>query len=137
MTREIDANVEAAANIVNSVISLLRIDRDAVLAEAAKQHDADEKKGRRVGALVFHTFDGEAFMQSPYMRNHGRIMRLKAAIAYAFIRTITNNHAPDVAQKMLFETNHGISGSGWLADYIGDMLRSHERKANRRPVDAD
>jgi hypothetical protein len=67
MTREIDANVEAAAVIVNSVISLLRIDRDAVLAEAAKQHDADEKKGRRVGAFVLHAFvdDGEAFRRAP------------------------------------------------------------------------
>jgi hypothetical protein len=62
----------------------------------------------------------------------GRIMRLKAAIAYAFIRTVKNNHAPDVAQRMLFETNHGISGSGWLADYIDDMLRSHVRKAKRQ-----
>jgi hypothetical protein len=132
MSRKIDADVESAALIVNSVISLLRVDRDAVLAEATKQHEDEEKKGRRFGPFVLHTFDGEAFMQSPYMRNHGRMMRLKAAIAYAFIRTITNNHAPDVAQKMLFETNHGISGSGWLADYIGDMLRGHERKMTKK-----
>jgi hypothetical protein len=120
--------IEAAANIVNSVISLLRVDRAAVLAEAAKQHEDEAKRGKQFGAFVLHTFDGEAFMKGPYMRNHGRIMRLKAAIAYAFIRTITNDHAPDVAKRMLFETNHGIAGSGWLADYIGGMLRSKVKK---------
>jgi hypothetical protein len=125
VSRKIDANIESAAVIINSVISLLRVDRDAALAEAAKQHKADEK--RTVGGLVFcERLDAEDFELDPAMRNWNQVMRLKAALAYAFIRTVTNNHAPDVAEKMLFKTNHGISGSGWLLDYIGDMLRSQK-----------
>jgi hypothetical protein len=127
VSRKIDANIEAASYIVNDVINSLRVDRDAVLAEMAKQHD-DKREHQTSGGLVFCRFDRETFMQSPYMRHYGRIMRLKAALAYSFIRTVTNNHAPDVAEKMLFGTNHGIAGSGWLLDYIGDMIRRAKRK---------
>jgi hypothetical protein len=45
-------------------------------------------------------------------------MTIKAAVAYTFVRNITNNHSREAAARLLFRQHRDAPGSGYLDQYL-------------------
>jgi hypothetical protein len=48
-------------------------------------------------------------------------MEAKSLIVQVLTRTITNNHSPDNAARVLFREHPTGTGSGWLPDYLDGL----------------
>ena len=127
---EAKREIEIAGVVINDLITLLGVDGNAALAEAARQYaeeHADDPPGKFGLKIIDLSEEGFAkVQQTPSWRWHNAVMRAKAAIAYAFIRSICNEHSDKDAARLLFSQQPG-PGSGWLVDYIGDLIPRTEK----------
>lgn len=54
--------------------------------------------------------------------DYGAKTEAKALMVQILVRSITNNHSPEDAAKILFRDHYGYStGSGWLPDYLDGL----------------
>ncbi len=60
------------------------------------------------------------------VRHFHEISVLEARAAYRFIRRITNNNSADDAANLLFRQHHGVSGSGYLEEYLNRLPHKTE-----------
>jgi hypothetical protein len=127
-TDEDVSNVEAWAEVIEDLLYLVPGDlRAEVLALAVKNEETARKERETSGRFKLVPFADLA--QSPGLQHWDVIMRLKSLLVQVFVRNITNNHSKKDAADILFvEHRHG-TGSGWLPDYIGDLMPMiHETK---------
>jgi hypothetical protein len=129
-TDEDISNVEAWAEVIEDLLHSVPPQlRTEVLALVATKEEADRKEREKHNGLKFITWeDLEALGTSPAARHWNAIMRLKSLVVQVFVRDITNDHSKKDAADILFvEHRHG-TGSGWLPDYIGDLMPMIHRR---------
>jgi hypothetical protein len=128
MTEDIEAGI--AAEAIQSLLWLVRLETGiAALAKATEALEAKRKEVEKHGLLIPIDISDESWMQSFGHRHWNAIMRFKAAVAYTFIRKITNNHHPKDAMRLLFGGyDYDVPGSGNLLDYIGDLCEDAKRQ---------
>jgi len=110
-------NIEAWAEVGGLMLSLVPFDlRTKVLSVALERQCAEEKQRER-NPIRLIGFD-ENWMDTPYIRNRGTIMRLLSLVAQVFIRHITNNHSHEDAEEILYSRHPYGHGSRLLEDYV-------------------
>ena len=127
-----DPGIAVAAAVIEDLLHLMPPDtRAAVLAKAAAKEDAERQEREKHGGWQFYS---PQTLQAEYEasgRHWNKIMRLKALVAYAFIRTIVNNHSPEDAGRLLFGRHHNGPGSGCLLDYLGKLPQWAKQQTRR------
>jgi hypothetical protein len=116
--------IEIAGVLINDLIGLSGVDGKAALAEAARQYAEEHADDPPDSGLKFLDISEEGFAkakQRPGWRHYHDVMKAEAAVAYAFIRRICNNHSPEEAERLIFGPRPG-AGSGRLMDYIGKLM---------------
>jgi hypothetical protein len=125
------ANVEAWAEVVSDMLSLMEPEQRLSvlhLATEREEKEADEREKAAPG-LVFITFDEASLQQC--CKHWNVKMRLRSLIVQVFVRRIRNNHSPKDAAKILFARHRHGNGSGELGDYIDDLPRRLQMERTR------
>jgi hypothetical protein len=128
-------NVEAWAGIIETMLALMPEDRRMqVLQLALQKEEAEAKEREQQGhKLRFIDFGNDDWMKGPGIMHWNAIMRLKSLLVQVFARSITNNHSPKEAGRILFADHRHGYGSGRLSEYIDDLPRGRRAdKAARR-----
>jgi hypothetical protein len=147
MSREI----EIAAAVIIDAAESLGIDLKAAIVEMEKQRVAKEaldddlapRRNEKFRIFTLRAISDPRYGELPDRKYRNAIMKAKARVAHCFTRNITNEHSDADAVKILFETNHGAGGSGWLDEYVGPALdryrakqKTLRRKATSKSIDA-
>ena len=113
-----DADITIAAAVIEDLLHMLPGEkRAAVLAKAADVEETQRKEREKHGGwLLMSAAELQADKNS--QRYWNKIMKLKALVAYSFVRTITNSHSAEDAARLLFGRHHGAPGSGCLLEYM-------------------
>jgi hypothetical protein len=110
-----DAEIEVVAETVENLLHLLPMNmRAQVLARAT------EKQAKREQERPVFTSCSWVEPCSSQLYWHD-IMQFKAKVAYTFIRSVTNNHSPEDASRILFSRQWPAPGSGYLSEYLRNL----------------
>jgi hypothetical protein len=115
-----DEEIEVAALVIRDLLYRVAPEKRAAALARAAEREAQEAAKPQFEIRCASEID---FANSPGIRYWHDIMKLKARVAYTFIRNITNNHAPEDAAELLFQQQCGVPGSGYLEQYIDKLPR--------------
>jgi hypothetical protein len=119
-------NVEAWAEVVESLLNLMPTKtRMDVLRLAVANEEAAIKDREAHGPFKLISF--AELMRTP-LKPMAPVMRLKSLVVQVFTRSITNNHSPKDAARLLFARHRHGYGSGALGDYIDDLPRGADAR---------
>jgi hypothetical protein len=129
-----DVETTIAAAVIDDLLCRLPPDKRATaLAKAAKAEETQRKeREKRGGRLLISATELQSQCEG-LQRYWHEIKQFKAAVAYTFIRDITNSHNAEDAARLLFDRRHQGPGSGYLLDYLRSLPR-WPRTSRRREI---
>jgi hypothetical protein len=127
-----DTEAEAWAVVVQHLLRCVPQEkRRAVLAKAAEWERAEQEEIEKADeGVVLVWADSIDFQKSPGFKHWHKVMEYKSRVIFQFTRSISNNHSPKDAAKILFADRHGclgVGGSGRLRDYLDGLQKGSPR----------